>query len=79
MITQNTLKGSQLEKRQILHNFPLYFSLPDTEDEADGQEDGICSSLLLLMVFVRHPALLQEEEDLDVDDRYHHQGDDELE
>ena len=81
MITQNTLKGSQLEKIkvEILHVFFPSFFLPDTKHEADGQKDGICSSLLLLLGVVWHPALLQEEEDLDVDDRDHHQGKDELE
>ena len=51
----------------------------DTKHEADRQKDGICSSLILLLAGVWHPALLQEEEDLDVDDRDHHQGKDELE
>ena len=54
------------------------FLLPDTKHEADGQKDGICSSLLLLLAVVWHPTLLQEEEDLDVDDRDHHKGNDEL-
>ena len=36
-------------------------------------------SLLLLLAVVCHPALFQEEDDLDVDDIDHHQGKDELE
>ena len=57
----------------------FFFFIPDTKHETDGQKNGICSSLLLLLGVVWHPALLQEEEDLDVDDRDHHQGKDELE
>ena len=57
----------------------LCFVSPNTEYEADGQENGVCSSLLLLLCVVWYPGLLQEEVDPEVDDRDHDKGQDELE
>ena len=52
---------------------------PDREHERDGYQDSVCPSLPLLLGLVRHPALLQEDEDLAVDYGDDHQGENELE
>ena len=52
---------------------------PDKKYKADGEENCIGSSLLLLLLVVWHPHLLQEEVDLDVDDGDHNKRKIELE